>query len=83
MARLQFDLNDERLKELDRLMQDCGIGTRKELFDNALTLFEWAVREVQGGHTIAAVNEAQKRYRELQMPALNRAAPRRQAAASA
>ncbi|HEX9768405.1 MAG TPA: hypothetical protein VGA50_04440 [Kiloniellales bacterium] len=73
-TRLQFDLVASRVAELDQIMADCGIDTRKELFDNALTLLQWAVREVKRGNIIASVNEREERYRELQMPILLRAA---------
>jgi hypothetical protein len=74
VVRIQFDVSSERINELDALQQDCGLTTRKELFNNALTLFEWAANEAKNGNVIASVNEDAKRYRELQMPALRTAA---------
>lgn len=73
-VRIQFDVSPARLHELEHLMAVCQLSTKKELFNNALTLFEWAVKESQEGNLLASVNERKKRYRELQMPALLAAA---------
>jgi len=72
--RLQLDLSEERVEALDRLMEETDLSTRKELFNNALSLFEWAVKEVRNGNVIASVNENEGRYRELHIPALSVAA---------
>lgn len=68
VQRIQFEVPVERLRELEALMDEGGISTKKDLLNNALTLFEWAVHEVKQGNTIAAVNESEKRYREITMP---------------
>jgi hypothetical protein len=75
-VRIQLDLDERRVRELDALADQCGLGTRKELFNNALSLFEWAIREVSHGRIIASVDEAADRYKELHMPALETAAAR-------
>jgi hypothetical protein len=72
--RLQLDLSEAKVRDLDRIMEECNISTRKELFNNALTLLEWAVGERKRGNTIASVNEERKTFRELQMPILNNVA---------
>ena len=66
--RLQLDLSETRVKALDALMKECDIVTRKELFNNALALLQWAVDELKRGNIIASVSENEERYRELQMP---------------
>lgn len=73
-VRMQFDVSPTRLSELEDLMRLCQISTKKELINNALTLFEWAVKESESGNIIASLNEREKRYRELQMPSLATAA---------
>ena len=70
MIRIQLDMPDERVKELDALMEITGSVTRKELFNNALTLLEWAVKEKKQGRSIASVDEQDKKLKELIMPAL-------------
>lgn len=71
MPRVQIDLGKQRVEAIERLMRECGLSTKKDLFNNALTLFQWAVEEKKQGHTIASINNDSKNYRELQMPALN------------
>jgi hypothetical protein len=68
MKRLQFDISDERAKELDDLVERTGLKTRAQLFNTALSLFEWAVREREAGCIIASVNEKNDKYKEIDMP---------------
>lgn len=73
-SRFQFEVNDDRADEIRSLMSDAGIDSNRDLFNNALTLFEWAVEEVKSGKTIASIDEKNNLYRELQMPVLRAAA---------
>lgn len=70
ITRIQFEISEDRLRELEALMNTTGASTKKELLNNALTLFEWAVEEEKAGNTLASVNENKKTYRELVMPLL-------------
>jgi hypothetical protein len=72
--RLQIDTAPAQDQLMEDLMQRAGLGSKKELFNNALTLFAWALDEVAKGRKIASVHEAEGHYRELQMPALMNAA---------
>lgn len=60
-------------------MEQTGLTTKKDLFNNALTLLSWAIEEVANGNTIASVNEEENRYRVLQMPILTHVARRMKA----
>lgn len=71
VVRIQFELSAARVKELEALMREIGVSTRKDLFNNALTLLEWAVKERRAGNSIASVDEHNKRYKELVMPVLS------------
>ena len=68
MKRLQFELSDTRVAELDTLAERTGLKTRVYLINAALTLFEWAVREREAGRIIASVDEKRDRYKEIEMP---------------
>jgi metal-responsive CopG/Arc/MetJ family transcriptional regulator len=70
MTRIQLDLPDDQVKELDELMKETNITTRKDLFNNALTLFQWAVKAKRAGRTIAALDENSGNAKELVMPSL-------------
>jgi hypothetical protein len=69
MVRIQLDLPDEQVAELDKLMQETRLSTRKDLFNNALTLFYWAVKAKKAGRVVASVDE-NGNMRELVMPAI-------------
>ena len=70
MTRIQLDLPEDQVKELDELMKETKIATRKDLFNNALTLFQWAVKAKRTGRIIASVDEETGTAKELVMPAL-------------
>ena len=70
MVRIQLELPEDQVAELDELMRETKIRTRKDLFNNALTLFAWAVKEKKAGRIIAAIDESQNVVKELLMPAL-------------
>ncbi len=72
--RIQLDLPEESINLLERLMSQIGAKTYKELFNNAITLFNWAVTQRRLGFTLCAVDANGSRARELHMPALDLAA---------
>ena len=69
-VRIQFELSPEKAAELEELIKETGVQSKRELFNNALTLLKWAVRETRRGNSIASVDEEHGKYRELQMPIL-------------
>ena len=69
--QIQIEMNEDKLRELESLMQECGIRTKKDLMNDALTLFKWAVNKRKSGHEIVAVNSEKGRYTELHMLALS------------
>jgi hypothetical protein len=71
--RMQFEVSDARFKQLQELMEACGIESQKDLFNNALSLLEWAATERNQGRIIASVDEKEKRYKELSMVVLENA----------
>jgi len=78
--RIQLELPEEQVQELKKLMAEAGLETYKDVFNNALTVFEWLLNEVKSGKVIAAVDEKNEKYRVLVMPALERAAKAARAA---
>ena len=69
-VRMQFELPEARAAHLKEVMETCGLATQKDLINNALTLFEWAVKQRQEGRVISSVDETNKKWKELSMPAL-------------
>ena len=76
--RIQFEASEDTVKLIDDLMDKTDVTTRKEFLNNAISLMKWAIDKTIAGSTIAAVNEHDKMYRELQMPALMAAATKGQ-----
>jgi hypothetical protein len=74
MRRLQIDLNENDVQILEWLEKMTGSRTHKDLFDNSLTLLQWAVEQKVQQRTVASLDPGSKSYRELHMPALQRAA---------
>lgn len=68
LKRLQLEMTEDRLKYFDKLVVECGLRTRKDLFDNAMTLLDWALEEIRNGNKIACVNQEDKRMELLRMP---------------
>jgi len=76
VKRIQFEMDEERSEELDRLMGELGVRTRKELFNYALSLLKWAIKERLQGRRIASIAEDGGRIKEIEMPIFEAAAAR-------
>lgn len=77
MKRIQLEVREERLQELKALMEQADLSTQKDLINDALTLFEWAITERRSGRAIGSMDEANQKYREVMMPSLERAASKK------
>lgn len=74
MARLQLDLSDTSEALVEKIMELCDLKTKKDAVENALMLLGWAASNVSDGRIIAAVDEDQKVYKEINTTALEGAA---------
>lgn len=72
-VRVQFDLTEDKVKEIEEIMEKSNMSSRKDVFNTALTLLEWAIDESERGHDIAAINRADKEFFSLRMPVLDAA----------
>ena len=72
--RIQLDLDPQGVEIIQELKQNTGLRTHKELFNTAITVLHWAVEQQLKGRIVASLDEESENYRELQMPALDRAA---------
>jgi hypothetical protein len=73
LVRLQVEITQEQMDRLEHLQELAGLRTKKELIDNALTLFQWALKEKALGRAIISVDEKEETYKELEMPCLEHA----------
>lgn len=74
---LKFEITEERMRELNELKRILGLKSNKDLFNNALTLLEWAVKERKQGRIIASVDSEGKKYKEIILPCLEYVAPKK------
>jgi len=72
--RLNFEFTEQQVKDLKELRQKSGSTTMKELFNNALSVFEWTIDQSIKGKKIASVDEEDKSYSVLVALPLQRAA---------
>ncbi len=66
--RIQLEVPDTSATQLKTLMKKGNIRTFSDLFNNALTVLYWCLKEREQGRVIASLDEAQNRYKELAMP---------------
>ncbi len=73
--RIQFELTEDKARELDDFMSTIGVTTKKDLFENALSFLEWAVKEIQANpnRVIGSIDEEKDTYKELQMTVFSNA----------
>jgi len=70
MPRINFDVDEKQARYIDELVEQTGLKTKVNLFNTALTLFEWAVRERQAGRAICSQDVNTAAIREIEMPGL-------------
>jgi hypothetical protein len=79
--RIQLDVSKQSAQQIKSLMYRADFKTHSDLFNNAVTVVEWAIRQVESGSVIAAVDTDRDRMRELSMPFLKHVAESRPAPA--
>lgn len=68
LIRVQFEMSEAMGLKLSRLMDVFNIRKKKDLFNNAMSLLEWAARELEAGRRIGSIDVENESYKELQMP---------------
>jgi hypothetical protein len=71
---LSVEIDPNALESMKRLKHDTGASSYEALFNDAITLMGWAVKQRQGGRIVASLDEASNVYKELQMTSLEHAA---------
>jgi hypothetical protein len=69
VVRFQFEIPPDLWAEMEKFQEKGGLSTKRELVNNALTLFRWAAVHKERGNTIAALTPS-GHVHELQMPCL-------------
>ncbi|MEM6890238.1 MAG: hypothetical protein AAF636_19205 [Pseudomonadota bacterium] len=70
-VRIQLDLTPKQAERFDNLINYCDLGSRKELFNVAMSLFYWATQEASKGRKIASYDERTDHVETIVVPALD------------
>lgn len=70
--RYQFEVPIEGARSIDQMKDMIRAKSNADLFENALTLFHWALTNAQQGRMIASMDKNEENYRVLTMPVLER-----------
>ncbi|MDC8015851.1 hypothetical protein [Tahibacter soli] len=73
--RVVLELSDSRILALEEAQRKLDLSTRKELFNYAVGLLEWAIKQRELGRVIMVGEHDSKTYIEMSMPALDRIIP--------
>ena len=76
-TRIQVDLTEERYEKFSQMMRDCALDTKKDLFNNALSLLAWAIGEVKAGKHVASYEKTSKEIEIINMPIFDEIRDRR------
>lgn len=68
--KVQVEFSGTFIKRINAMMEELGIKTKKELFNSALTLLEWAIQERKQGKTLCSLDEKDKTITKVFMPVL-------------
>jgi hypothetical protein len=66
--KIQIEMPEDKFISIMKKAQEGGIITRKELFNNALSLLDWAFTERKLNRMIASIDRNEKKVREIVMP---------------
>ena len=69
-TKVQFIVSDDKLRQIDRLVEQTRVANRTDLINEALTLLEWAVEQRRQGRVIASLDDREERIREIVLPSL-------------
>jgi hypothetical protein len=74
--RIQIEIDAVGMGVLEDVKQRTGLTTYKDIFNNGVTLLQWAIKQRVEGRVIASLDENTTNYKELTMPVLEEAARR-------
>jgi hypothetical protein len=71
IVKIQFDMPEDKFNYIKKLAESNGVMSRKELFNSALAILEWAILERKEGRIVASIDRNEKKIREIVMPILS------------
>jgi len=70
-TRVVLHFTPQKMDELDGMMGDLCLVTRKQLFTDALLLLIWAAGEARNGRQIVSINKSTGTYKSVKLKALD------------
>ena len=67
-TRLQFNVSNSMNDELAELMGKYSMKSKTELFNNSVTILNWASKQLEQGRIVGSIDPQTDSYRELSMP---------------
>ncbi len=71
--RFQVEILEARVDQIGEVMAQTGLRTKRELFDNAISILEWAAQEAAAGNEVGSRTPTGE-FRDLVTPTLITAA---------
>jgi hypothetical protein len=68
--RIQLEISENKRKQIKAMMERADFKTYSELFNNAVTLLQWSIRQIEEGRSILSVDQGSGKEKELVMPFL-------------
>jgi Arc/MetJ-type ribon-helix-helix transcriptional regulator len=68
--RIQLEISENKRKQIKTLIEKADFKTYSELFNNAVTLLQWSIQQIEAGRSILSVDQESGKERELLMPFL-------------
>lgn len=65
---IKLTLSDEETEEIELLIALCGLKSWEEFFNEAATVFRWAVYETMEGANISSVYDKRELIRIIKRP---------------
>ena len=69
-TRIVLEFNDRQAAEIQKMLDETSVSMKKELFNNALTLLKWSLKEKKEGKSIGSL-DSKDSYKEVAMPILD------------
>jgi len=69
--RVVLEFSSEKVEQIDSMKAKLQLATRKEMFNYAIGLLDWAIRQREKGYVIMVGDHERERYIQLSMPALD------------
>jgi hypothetical protein len=68
--RIQLEISESKREQIKMLMEKADFKTYSELFNNAVTLLQWSIQQLENGCSILSVDRNSGKEKELVMPVL-------------